>query len=174
LVEGFAFLSPFLAAAIPLAIYNFLESLDNMESAEVEGDKFPTTRTMPVPGVLTIIGSFPGSPFPTIIYIGHPGWKKAGARVGYSMATGIAVLVLAFAGLLPLVMSIIPLIALRPILIFIAMSIGKQAFTVTPAIGWASGLDVAIGYGVMALGLLFFHLYKSKDDKEEETLQENT
>lgn len=129
LIEGFAYLSPFLAAAIPLAIYDFLESLDNIESAEVEGDKYPTTLTLLVPGLLTILGSGLGSPYPTIIYIGHPGWKKAGARVGYSLATGIGIIAISFVGLLPLVMSIIPLVALLPILVYIAMTIGTQAFT---------------------------------------------
>jgi len=129
LVQGFNYLAPFLAAAIPLAIYDFLESLDNIESAEVGGDKYPTGLSLLVPGLLTILGSFLGSVFPTIIYIGHPGWKTAGARVGYSLATGIGILFLAFIGLMPLVMSIIPLVALLPILVYIAMSIGTQAFT---------------------------------------------
>ncbi|SEN49610.1 putative MFS transporter, AGZA family, xanthine/uracil permease [Amphibacillus marinus] len=133
LITGFAYLTPFLAAAIPLAIYDFLESLDNIESAEVEGDKYPTTLTLLVPALLTMFGSVLGSPYPTIIYIGHPGWKKAGARVGYSLATGIGVMLIAFVGLLPLVMSIIPLVALLPILVYIAMTIGTQAFTTAEA-----------------------------------------
>lgn len=131
IAEGFAFIAPFLPAAIPLAIYDFLESLDNIESAAVAGDKYPTTKTMLVPGVLTLFGACLGSPFPTIVYIGHPGWKKAGARVGYSLATGIGILVLAFFGLLPLVLTVIPLVALLPILVYISMVIGAQAFSET-------------------------------------------
>lgn len=129
LMNGFAYLSPFLAAAIPLAIYDFLESLDNVESAEVAGDEYPTTQSLLVPGLLTILGSFLGSPYPTIIYIGHPGWKNTGARVGYSMATGVAIMGLAFFGSMPLVNSVIPLVALLPILVYISMTIGKQAYS---------------------------------------------
>lgn len=129
LFEGFSYLSPFLAAAIPLAIYDFLESLDNIESAEVGGDKYSTSLSLLIPGLLTILGSFLGSVFPTIIYIGHPGWKTAGARVGYSLATGVSILVLAFIGLMRLVISVIPLVALLPILVYIAMTIGTQAFS---------------------------------------------
>lgn len=128
MIEGFAYLSPFLAAAIPLAIYDFLESLDNIESAEVAGDKYNTSLSLLVPGVLTLLGAALGSIYPTIIYIGHPGWKKAGARVGYSMATGVFILLIAFVGLMPLVMSVIPLVALLPILVYISMTIGQQAF----------------------------------------------
>lgn len=131
LAVGFAYIAPFLAAAIPLAIYDFLESLDNIESAEVAGDKYPTGLMLLVPGVLTLLGAALGSVFPTIIYIGHPGWKKAGARVGYSLATGIGIIVIAFLGLLPLVMTIIPLVALLPILVYITSVIGLQAFSET-------------------------------------------
>jgi AGZA family xanthine/uracil permease-like MFS transporter len=128
---GFAQIAPFLAAAIPLAIYDFLESLDNLESAAAEGEHYNVTSAMLVPAGLTILGSLLGSPFPTIIYIGHPGWKSTGARIGYSWTTGVAVLVLSFTGLLGLIMSIIPLVALLPILVYIGMVITAQAFAVT-------------------------------------------
>ncbi len=129
--KGFAQIAPFLPTAIPLAIYDFLESLDNLESAAVEGEEYPVTKAMMVPAGLTIVGSLLGSPFPTIIYIGHPGWKSTGARIGYSWVTGAAVLLLSFTGLLSLIMSIIPLVALLPILVYIAMVITSQAFAVT-------------------------------------------
>jgi AGZA family xanthine/uracil permease-like MFS transporter len=86
---------------------------------------------MLVPALATVVGSLLGSPFPTIIYIGHPGWKSTGARIGYSWATGVAILVLAFTGLLNLVLSIIPLVALLPILVYIGMVITAQAFAVS-------------------------------------------
>lgn len=132
LVRGFQYISPFLAAAIPLGIYDFLESLDNLESAEVAGEKYNTVKAMLVPALLTIVGAGLGSPFPTIIYIGHPGWKAAGARVGYSLFSGIIVLMLAFLGLMPLFSAVIPLVALLPILVYISMVIGSQAFSTTP------------------------------------------
>lgn len=127
---GFEQIGPFLPVAIPLAIYDFLESLDNLESAAAEGEEYDIPKAMLVPSLLTIFGSFLGSPFPTIIYIGHPGWKSTGARIGYSWATGVAVLLLAFLGLMNLILSVVPLVALLPILIFIAMVITSQAFRV--------------------------------------------
>ncbi|WMM24510.1 hypothetical protein RBU61_16495 [Tissierella sp. MB52-C2] len=128
LAQGFAYLSPFLAAAIPLAIYDFLESLDNVESAEVAGDHYNTTKALLIPGLLTLLGAALGSPYPTIIYIGHPGWKATGARVGYGLLTGLVIIVVSFLGLLPLALTIIPLVALLPILVYISMVIGAQAF----------------------------------------------
>ncbi|PKK92467.1 MAG: hypothetical protein CVV62_00185 [Tenericutes bacterium HGW-Tenericutes-7] len=129
--RGFAQIAPFLPAAIPLAIYDFLESLDNLESAEVSGEAYNVPKAMLVPAGLTILGSFLGSPFPTIIYIGHPGWKSTGARIGYSWVTGVAILLLAFFGLMSTILSIIPLVALLPILMYIGMVITTQAFATT-------------------------------------------
>ncbi|MCF7930265.1 MAG: hypothetical protein K9L02_02020 [Acholeplasmataceae bacterium] len=129
--KGFAQILPFLPAAIPLAIYDFLESLDNLESAAVSGEEFNVPKSMMVPAGLTLLGSVLGSPFPTIIYIGHPGWKSTGARIGYSWVTGVAILLLAFLGVMNLILSVIPLVALLPILMFIGMVIVTQAFATT-------------------------------------------
>lgn len=132
MIAGFEYIQPFLPAALPLAIYDFLESLDNLESAAAEGEHYPIVKAMSIPAVLTLVGACLGSPYPTIIYIGHPGWKATGARIGYSFATGGAILLLSFTGLLQIILAIIPLVALLPILMFIAMMIGTQAFSVTP------------------------------------------
>lgn len=43
---------------------------------------------MIVDGIGTMIASFFGSPFGTVIYIGHPAHKRSGAKVGYSLANG--------------------------------------------------------------------------------------
>jgi len=129
--RGFAQILPFLPAAIPLAIYDFLESLDNLESAEVAGESYNVPKAMLVPAGLTLLGAVLGSPFPTIIYIGHPGWKATGARIGYSWVTGVAVLILAFLGFMNTILAVIPLVALLPILMFIGMVITTQAFATT-------------------------------------------
>ncbi|MEG2383345.1 MAG: hypothetical protein RSB39_07120, partial [Oscillospiraceae bacterium] len=129
--DGFKQIAPFLPAAIPLGIYDFLESLNNLESAHVAGEDYPIAKSMMVPAILTMLGACIGSVFPTIIYIGHPGWKATGARIGYSIFTGVAILLLSFTGLLRLVSAVIPLAALFPILVYIGMVIGKQAFETT-------------------------------------------
>lgn len=127
-INGFKYLSPFLPAAIPLGIYDFLESLDNVESAHTTGEHYNTLEMLLVPAVLTIVTAPIGNVFPMIIYIGHPGWKATGARVGYSILTGISIILLAFLGGLAIIGKTIPLVALVPILMYIATVIGKQAF----------------------------------------------
>ena len=73
-----------------------------------------------------------GSPFPPAVYIGHPGWKAVGGRIGYSLATGVAIALVCFLGLTALLLALIPLVAILPILLYIGLVIGAQAFQATP------------------------------------------
>lgn len=128
IINGFSDAAPFLIAAIPLGIYNFFETIDNIESAEVAGDHYSTRNALIADGSTSILASLFGSPFPTAVFIGHVGWKEAGARIGYSWATGLAVLLLTSFGLISLLLTVIPIVAVVPILIYIGLQIGAQAF----------------------------------------------
>src|SRR6187549_82786 len=129
---GFEFLGVLLVTAIPFGIYDLVEAIDNVESAEVAGDAYPTTRVLTADGVVSLIGCLMGNPFINAVYIGHPGWKAMGGRIGYSAATGIAVIVLAMFGIVAAMMALIPVVAISPILLYIGMLIGAQAFQETP------------------------------------------
>jgi AGZA family xanthine/uracil permease-like MFS transporter len=102
------------------------------ESAAAAGDSYPTTRVLSADGVVSLIGCMMGNPFINAVYIGHPGWKAMGGRIGYSAATGISVIVLAWFGVIALMMALIPVVAILPILVYIGMLIGSQAFQETP------------------------------------------
>lgn len=130
--SGFQFLGVILVTAIPFGIYDLVEAIDNVESAAVAGDSFPTTRVLTADGVVSLIGCLMGNPFINAVYIGHPGWKSMGGRIGYSAATGLAVVVLSWFGVISLMVSIIPVVAISPILLYIGMLIGSQAFQETP------------------------------------------
>jgi AGZA family xanthine/uracil permease-like MFS transporter len=129
---GFKFFGVILVTAIPFGIYDLVEAMDNVESAAVAGDSFPTTRVLTADGVISLIGCLMGNPFINAVYIGHPGWKAMGGRIGYSAATGILMLVLTWFGILALISSAIPVVAILPILLYIGMLIGAQAFQETP------------------------------------------
>ena len=129
---GFEFIGIILVTAIPFGIYDLVEAMDNVESAEAGGDAFPTTRVLTADGVVSLIGALMGNPFINAVYIGHPGWKAIGGRIGYSAATGVMVLVLSWFGILALLMAVIPVVAITPILLYIGMLIGAQAFQETP------------------------------------------
>jgi AGZA family xanthine/uracil permease-like MFS transporter len=129
---GFKYLGVILVTAIPFGIYDLIEALDNVESAAAAGDAFPTTRVLTADGVISLIGCLLGNPFINAVYIGHPGWKAMGGRMGYSAVTGITVLVLTWFGIIAVMMAVIPVVAILPILLYIGMLIGSQAFQESP------------------------------------------
>jgi AGZA family xanthine/uracil permease-like MFS transporter len=134
LLAGFKNIAPLLVTAIPFGVYDFIEAMDNVESAAAAGDEYNVREVVLVDGIGSIVGTLLGSPFPNAVYIGHPGWKAVGGRSGYSLATGILVGVVTLLGLIPLLLSIIPLVAILPILLYIGALIGAQAFQATPKV----------------------------------------
>jgi adenine/guanine/hypoxanthine permease len=130
--SGFHYLGIILVTAIPFGIYDLVEAMDNVESAEAAGDPYPTTRVLTADGVVSLIGCLMGNPYINAVYIGHPGWKGMGGRIGYSAATGIMVIVLSWFGIISLLLALVPVVAISPILLYIGMLIGAQAFQTTP------------------------------------------
>jgi adenine/guanine/hypoxanthine permease len=130
--SGFEFLGVILVTAIPFGIYDLVEAMDNVESAEAAGDEYPTTRVLTADGVVSLIGCLMGNPFINAVYIGHPGWKAMGGRIGYSAATGVMVILLSWLGIISVLLALVPVVAILPILLYIGMLIGAQAFQTTP------------------------------------------
>src|SRR6266700_5340100 len=130
--SGFEFLGIILVTAIPFGIYDLVEAMDNVESAAAAGDNYPTTRVLTADGVISLIGCLMGNPFINAVYIGHPGWKAMGGRIGYSAATGVMVILLCWFGTISVMLALIPSVAILPILLYIGMLIGSQAFQETP------------------------------------------
>src|ERR1700742_1316573 len=131
--SGFEFLGVILVTAIPFGIYDLVEAMDNVESAEAAGDEYPTTRVLTADGIVSLIGCLMGNPFINAVYIGHPGWKAMGGRIGYSAATGIMVIVLSWFGIISVLLALVPVVAISPILLYIGMLIGAQAFQASPS-----------------------------------------
>jgi len=108
---------------IPVQIYNFIETMNNVESAEAAGDSYPVATCQVTDGVGTMIGSLFGSPFPTTVYIGHPAYKRMKAHSGYIIGVGVVIPIAAFSGLLAFLSNLIPIAAAAPILVFVAISL---------------------------------------------------
>jgi AGZA family xanthine/uracil permease-like MFS transporter len=126
------FLKTILVTAIPFGIYDLVEAMDNVVSASAAGDSYPTTRVLTADGVVSLFGCLMGNPFINAVYIGHPGWKAMGGRIGYSAATGVMVIILSWFGVISLMTAVIPVVAISPILLYIGMLIGSQAFQESP------------------------------------------
>jgi AGZA family xanthine/uracil permease-like MFS transporter len=136
--EGWAYIS----IIIPMGLFNVIGSLQNLESAEAAGDRYETRPSLLANGLGTLVAAMYGSPFPTTIYIGHPGWKTMGARAGYSIINGIVIAALCMVGGVTLMLKIVPIEAMLGILLWIGVIITAQAFE---AIDKRHCLAVAVG-----------------------------
>ncbi len=130
--HGLSEISPLLSTAIPLGIYNFCEGMSNVESASAAGDNYNLRSILLADGTGAIVGACLGSPFPPAVYIGHPGWKRVGGRTSYSMGSGVVIAILCFCGLFGLLGALLPNPAIVPILLYIGLLIGAQAFQEVP------------------------------------------
>jgi adenine/guanine/hypoxanthine permease len=89
LFSDFALVKDYLGIVIPIGISAAATTLMCLVSAKEAGDPYPVRETMITDGIGTCLASFFGSPFGTVIYIGHPVHKRNGARVGYSLCNGL-------------------------------------------------------------------------------------
>ena len=133
----------YLAVIFPMGLFTVIGSLQNLESAEAAGDRFETRSSLLANGIGTLCAACFGSAFPTTLYIGHPGWKAMGARVGYSALNGILISGLCMIGGVTLVLKFVPLEATLGILLWIGIIITAQAFQETPK---QHALAVAVGF----------------------------
>lgn len=137
----------FLTVIAPMSLFTVLGSLQTLESAEAAGDRYETMPSLAMNGLGTIAAAFFGSAFPTTIYIGHPGWKAMGARIGYSALNGLVIALLCFSGAVGAVLHLVPMEATLGILIWIGLVMVAQAFQETSreqAVAVAAGLVPAL------------------------------
>lgn len=147
--DMFAFLTngqgwKYFSVIFPMALFNVIGSLQNLESAEAAGDRYDTRSSLLVNGLGSIVAAALGNPFPTTIYIGHPGWKAMGARWGYSIMNGAVITILCLIGGVSVVLKVVPLEAMIGILLWIGMIITAQAFQEVP-----KRHSVAVALGLM-------------------------
>jgi AGZA family xanthine/uracil permease-like MFS transporter len=105
--------------------------MDNVESAAAAGDSYPTTRVLTADGVVSLVGCLMGNPFINAVYIGHPGWKSmgGGSVTRRRPAHGDRARVVRDHRARVVADSVV---AISPILLYIGMLIGAQAFQESP------------------------------------------
>jgi len=148
-------LVPWLGVIVPMGLFNVIGSLQNLESAEAAGDAYPARSSLLINGIGSLSAALLGSCFPTTIYIGHPGWKGMGARIGYSWLNGLVMGAASLLGLFGVIGQLVPIEAGMAIVLYIGLVIAAQAFQVTPkrhapavALGLMPGLA---GWGALLL-----------------------
>lgn len=143
----------FVGVIVPMGLFNVIGSLQNIESAEAAGDRFPTTPSLAANGLGTIAAAVFGSCFPTTIYIGHPGWKQMGARAGYSLLNAGVFTVVLVSGTLSYIAWAVPVDAGMAIVLWIGIVITAQAFQTVPR-AHAPAVVLGVLPGVGAWGAL--------------------
>ena len=99
MIDGFAVIVPYLAVIIPVEIYNFIETMDNVEGANAAGDEYSVRQAQFADGVFTMISACFGGVVPNTVWLGHVSLKRTGAGVGYSVIAGIILLLAGVLGL---------------------------------------------------------------------------
>ncbi len=132
--SGFKFLGVILVTAIPFGIYDLVEAMDNVESASAAGDSFPTTARTHSRRGHQLLRLHDGQS----LYQCHL-YRPSGLE-GHGRPAGLlgrhpvwVMLVLCSLGILSTITALVPVISILPILLYIGMLIGSQAFQETPA-----------------------------------------
>ncbi|WP_053957621.1 xanthine/uracil/vitamin C permease [Inediibacterium massiliense] len=108
LINGFAIVIPYLTIIIPIEIYNFIETMDNVEAANAAGDNYSVRDTQFADGICTMISALFGGVVPNTVWLGHAGLKKAGANIGFSWVGGILLAIAGVFGLFTFFSALIP------------------------------------------------------------------
>ncbi|KAB3531545.1 NCS2 family permease [Alkaliphilus serpentinus] len=131
-IEGFKYLTgPMLslfAVLLPISIYNFIETMNNVEAMAAAGDDYNVQEAQLFDGIGTMIGSLFGGVFPTTVYIASVGSKWMGAGRGYSVINGFVFLIASSVGIIAAMSKIIPVPVIAPILVFVGLSMVSTAF----------------------------------------------
>jgi AGZA family xanthine/uracil permease-like MFS transporter len=126
------YLYPYLPVILPMGLLNLISSLQGLESAAAAGDDYPGRPALLVNGLGTVGAAAFGSPFPTTLYYGHPGWKALGARSAYSTINAVFFTVILLTGTLSLITYAVPIEAGMAILVWIGATLFIQAFSTVP------------------------------------------
>jgi adenine/guanine/hypoxanthine permease len=133
ILDGFAALRDYLPLIIPFAILTVVGGVNNTESARVAGDDYDVRSILLAEAAATLLAGVAGGVAQTTPYIGHPAFKEMGARSGYTLLTGVFVGLGGMLGFLANLIEMVPLAALAPVLVFLALNITSQAFSAVPA-----------------------------------------
>jgi adenine/guanine/hypoxanthine permease len=131
-VSGLRDAVDYLPLTLPFGLLMVIGGINVAESARVAGDDYRTRDVLLTEAFATLVAGLCGGVAQTTPYIGHPAYKKMGARAGYTLLTGLFVGIGGVAGYLSGLVELVPLAVLAPILVFVSIDITAQAFEASP------------------------------------------
>jgi adenine/guanine/hypoxanthine permease len=140
--EGWGYLS----IILPMSALDTIVSLQILESVKVAGDDYATRPSLLVNGLATLGAAALGSPFPTTLYFGHLAHKAYGARIGYSILNGLAVLLICLTGLISPILHFAPLEVVAIVIVWFGLVMVAQAFQEIP-----KSHCIAVAFGLLPM-----------------------
>lgn len=131
-LEGLKGVMPYLVIIIPIMIYSFIETMDNVESAIAAGDEYPLGEAQIADGACTAISALFGGIMPNVVWLGHAGLKKSKSGIGYSWVGGLLFALCGLFGIFGLLNSLMPPVIACITFLWCAMLMIVQAFTDNP------------------------------------------
>lgn len=138
MINGFVIVTPYLTIIIPVEIYNFIETMDNVESANAAGDDYNVRTTQFADGICTMFSSLFGGVVPNTVWLGHGGLKKGGAGIGYSWISGVVLGAAGIFGLFTFLSALIPPAIAAITFLWCSVIMLSQAFKDTPVKHYAA------------------------------------
>jgi adenine/guanine/hypoxanthine permease len=121
-----------LPVMLPFAVMTVVGGIDCTESAMAAGDEYDTRAILLTEGVASMAAGAFGGVIQNTPYIGHPAYKAAGGRSGYTLATAIFIGAAGLFGWFMQLFAWLPEPAAFPILVFVGLEITAQSFRATP------------------------------------------
>lgn len=131
LLSGFVIVIPYLTIIIPIEIYNFIETMDNVESANAAGDNYYVREAQFADGICTMVASLFGGIIPNTVWLGHAGLKKTNAGIGYSIISGLVLGLSGIFGLFSFLNHLVPQAICAITFLWCAIVMVAQGFRAT-------------------------------------------
>lgn len=154
-LEGLPRAVGFLPIAIPFGLLTIVGGINVTQSARLAGDGYRTRDILLTEAVATLVAGVFGGVAQSTPYIGHPAYKAMGGRAGYTLATGLFVGLGGMLGFISMMVDVVPVAAVVPILIFVGLTIVKQAYGSSPP-DHSPAVTLAMVPSVAYLVLIYF------------------
>lgn len=127
-VDGLPYTVPYLSLLLPFGLLMVVGGINVAESARAAGDDYRTRDVLLAEAVSTLVAGLCGGVAQTTPYIGQPAYKHMGARIGYTLLTGLFVGIGGMLGIVSGLVQWLPLAVLAPIIVYVGLDITVQAF----------------------------------------------
>lgn len=131
-LDGLPYTVPYLPLLLPFGLLMVVGGINVSESARAAGDDYRTRDVLLAEAVSTLVAGFCGGVAQTTPYIGQPAYKHMGARLGYTLLTGLFIGLGGVLGYVSGLVQWLPVAVLAPIIVYVGLDITMQAFHESP------------------------------------------